>query len=309
MTAQTQLNEELQRRFERFERKELPQLTRKAIAQVNDSSRLQLLDVLTEYAKKDNVISKARINALLRELQAVESEIRTQAERVLRKSIRTTAEQAAYNANQSTLQAVGVALAPLLGVGAEVIAAQIGKKLTEVIGGKALVFGVTFATIVKAAVDYAFNRVGDDGKTLLDRIWYYAGSLRDKLASVIRNEALKGRTIDEIMRKAKRVYKDDEWKLRRLVQNEAMTVYRKTVADGAQRSKAVKALKIVDHPDDHANHRDHECYIYARADQYGMGRGIYPTTETKILMPHIQCTSTLHYVLADELTEGGGADA
>lgn len=298
-TAESKLNDALQRRFESFERTQLPKLIRTTISQANDSSRLRVLDVLTEYAKKDNTISKARINALLRELQSVESELRTQVERALRQAIRTTAEQAAYNANQSILGALGVALAPLVGVSTAAVVAQQGAKLADIIGGTAVAFGVTFATIVKSAVDYVFKRIGEDSKTLTDRVWYYAGSLRDKLASVIRNEALKGRTVDDIMRQVKTVYSGEEWKLRRLVQNEAMTTYRKAVADGAQRSAVVAGLKIVDHPDGHAHHETHECYVYARADEYGMGRGVYPTTETKLLMPHIQCTSTLHYVLAE----------
>lgn len=305
--TQAKTNAELQRRFERYERTQLPQLTASTIRSINDQSRLQVLDILTEYATKDNVISKARINTLLRELEAVEKDVRAKAEAQLRSTFRTTAQQASYNANQSVLSTSATALAPLIGVPVAALVAQAGKPLVDVIGETALAFGKTFATIVKNVLEYIFRRRDpNDKKTLLDRIWQYAGVLRDKLASVIRNEALKGKTVDEIMRKVKDVYKGEEWKLRRLVQTEALTTYRAAVAEAAKRSKTVKALKIVDHPNGHANHDDHECYIYARANEHGLGRGIYPVTETKILLPHPQCTATLHFVLADELERNGG---
>ncbi|WP_181349393.1 hypothetical protein [Thalassobacillus sp. CUG 92003] len=158
----------------------------------------------------------------------------------------------------------------------------------------------TYRRYVRTSV---FERVGNDGKTLNDRIWQFAGDLRSSIANTVRRGALQGRQVTDIQREVKKTYDNERWKIDRLIETETMTGYREATALGAENSDVVKGVRIVDHPDGHSHHQTHECYKYARADEHGMGKGVYPPGTQKILQPHPNCRATLHYVLTEEATE------
>lgn len=290
----TTVNEELDRYFLQFERSQLPKL-RRQFAEAVDSTRLQVNDLLTKHAKNDGTISKARINSLVRELEGVEKSTRKKGEQAMRDIANTTAATAAIGANAALIIGIeATILAAIVGVSMASLAAQAGKALAE---GMALALGVTFATIKRRTVDYIMNgEIG--GMTFVERWWAFSGGLRSDLAKAIRRDALQGRTVQQIMRDVNRVYRDQQWKLDRLVETEALSAYREATALAAQKSKVVKGLRIVDYPG-HPHHKTHECYIYAH-DDIGIGTGVYPVTETKIIRPHVQCRSSLHFVLTEK---------
>lgn len=298
--TQEAVNEKLDELAERFGRTQLPRLHRQ-FAKSIDNTRLQVNDMLSDYAKNDGTIPRNRINSLIRELETVEKEVRSAANDAMRQVVGASAVQAITDANTALIIGIGAsALAALLGVAASELTAQANARTIE---AALALGGLLVSTFRRRAVSGVLDELAPDDLTFEDRIWRLGGDLRDELAKEIRREAIAGRPINEIMRAVRRVYQDEEWKIRRLVETEALTGYRTAVAQGAQRSKVVRGLRIIDHPDGHPRHRTHECYIYARRDEYGMGRGVYPVTEKKILRPHPQCRSTLHFVLRDEVIE------
>lgn len=298
--TQAAVNEKLSELFERFEQNQLPKLYRQ-FAKSIDNTRLQVNDMLTDYAKSDGTIPRNRINSLVRELEVIENEIRRVADNEMRRLVGSAAEQAVSDANTALIVGIGVAiLASFLGVSASALAVQANARTIET----ALALGgLLVSTFRRRTISGVLEDAAEDGLTFEERIWRVGGDLRDELAKEIRREAIAGQSINEIMKSVRKVYRDEEWKLKRLVETEARTGYRTAVALGAQKSKAVKGLRIIDHPDGHPRHRTHKCYIYARRNEYGMGRGVYPVTETKILRPHPQCRATLHFVLRDGVIE------
>ncbi|GGF88456.1 hypothetical protein [Paenibacillus abyssi] len=234
-----------------------------------DRTRLELIELLNEYAKKDGTIGRARINSLLRDLDVIEANIRTYGTAALDSVIRETA-------------AYGTVAAEAAIVGA--------------VGGSAAI-DISFNRMNADVFNYVINRFDTDGLVLSDRIWRLAGEQRDALNNVIRSAIIRGQDVRTTVAQVRRVYDNETWKIRRLVITEGNVAYRVADSYYARRSNVVSGLRIHRGKADRPNHR---CSILEREDSYGMGAGVYPESATEIYNPHVNCTSYLTYVLTED---------
>lgn len=234
-----------------------------------DRVRLEITDMLTEYADSEGLIKKQRLNSLLRELEAIEKSVRKH--------------------GMDALESV-------VGETSALVAAESSAALTATVGASA-VSGVTLDVIDRNVMRYVVNRFGDDGLVLSDRVWNFAGDQRAELSKVLRSGIIRGESVNQLVASVRKVYANETWKIRRLVVTEGATAQRVSEAYFAQQSPAVKALRI---HRGRANKPEHNCTKLELADKHGMGRGIYLPTDSEIFAPHVNCTSWLSYVLHDK---------
>ena len=123
-----------------------------------------------------------------------------------------------------------------------------------------------------------------------------SGAIRDAIATQLRSDIIRGRTIDEMVRNIRKIYNNETWMIRRLVITETNTAYRKATAESIERSEVADWLRIVDNRGRHKYHKSHRCYELAEEDRYGMGTCSKPT-DKEIFSPHPQCTSFLAPVI------------
>ncbi|GMK47650.1 hypothetical protein PghCCS26_47800 [Paenibacillus glycanilyticus] len=231
-----------------------------------DRTRLELIELLNEYAGKDGTIPRGRVNTLLRDLAGIEDNIRKYGTSALDSVIKETA-------------AYGTAAAE----------AAVVKTLGDSAG-----LGISFNRMNADVFSYVVNRFDTDGLVLSDRIWRMAGETRDELNKVIRSAIIRGQDLKTTVAQVRGVYANDTWKIKRLVVTEGNTAYRAADAIYAQKSDVVSGLQI---HRGKADRPDHKCTVLSLADSYGMGTGVYPATATEIYNPHPNCTSFLTYVL------------
>jgi hypothetical protein len=239
-----------------------------AISEI-DRTRLELIDMLTAAAKKDNTISRARLNSLLRDLDEIEAAVRKNGLDAVESAIK---ESAAFGT-----QAGEAALVGAIGEGAAL--------------------GVAFNRMNAEVFRYVTARFADDGLTLSDRVWQLAGDQRDKLNNVIRSGIIRGESVNTMVAAVRKVYDNETWKIRRLVVTEGNTAYRVGVTYRAQRSDVVRGLKV---HRGKADRPEHKCTVLSKEDSYGLGTGVFKPTDTEIYSIHPNCTGFLTYVLVDE---------
>lgn len=240
-----------------------------AIAEIG-RVRLEIVDMLTEYADSDGIIAKRRLNSLLRDLEAIEKSVRQVG--------MVTFESIVSETSATTTTAISGALAETVGTAA--------------------IAGVAFDRIDERVLKYVVNRFGDDGLTLSDRVWNLAGDQRDALSKTLRSGIIRGDSVSTMTTAVRKVYDNETWKIRRLVVTEGAIAQRVSEAYFAQESPVVQALKI---HRGRANRPDHRCTQLELADKYGLGAGVYKPTDTEIFNPHVNCTSWYSYVLKEEV--------
>mgnify|MGYP001278521906 CR=1 FL=1 len=239
--------------------------------------RIEINDILSDYAKVDDTVSKSRINSLLRELDEIESEIGLELSDEIESSIIKAVERAG---NESS------------------------KALKTVLGSAAIIGGI----VVVEIVDFVLKRKGKDGLILADRINSLAGLLRDEMQQAIRYGVLRGETVTQIARRVKTAFDSAVWQIKRIVQTELPIAFRVGIAKIGEKTNVVKAIKIIDevgrasHP---SRHHYHECYRLANQDKYGMGKGIYLPQDTFIFAPHPNCTAYYRYILRGDAIVNG----
>ena len=123
-----------------------------------------------------------------------------------------------------------------------------------------------------------------------------SGDIRDEMSKTLRAGIIRGESVSALIKRIRAVHDNESWKIRRLVVTEGNTTYRTATAYNAQRSDVVEGIKINDRPG-HNNHTKHRCYILSHEDKYGMGLGVYKSTDSEIFSPHPNCTSYITYVL------------
>ncbi len=273
--SDAKVNEQLRKAAERYSGIN-EDLQRFAISEI-DRTRLELNDLLAEYAKKDNTISRARVNSLLRSLDEIEESIRNRGEKALNSVVKDSAD-----------------------FGVERGAGALASGL-----GEAAVGGIATDKISRSSLKYVVNRYGDDGLVLSDRVWNLAGEQRDELNKVIRSGIIRGESVNQLTAQVRKVYDNETWKIRRLVQTEGNTAYRVGTSYVAQESDRVAGLRVNDRPG-HNNHTKHRCYELANQDPYGLGEGVYKPDDSRIYQIHPNCTAYLTYVLKDDPEGGDG---
>lgn len=243
-----------------------------------DSVRKGVNSLLFEYMNKDGKIPKHRVRTLLRELDALESDI-------------------------------GVEINDAL---SEVLSDTVDKTNKQLIGALIAVIGVSLIKrpnsdkIAKDISEFMFGReLG--GITLGSRIEAVAGVLRDSMQQAIRYGVLTGKSATVISRSVKEAVDKAMWQVRRILVSEIPTAFRKSVALIGDKAGVIVAVRIIDNRGRHRYHETHECYRLAEQDMYGWGKGVYKPTDGFIFDPHPQCSAYFHYILRKDLLKGGDA--
>ncbi|MDF1510775.1 hypothetical protein PZE06_21815 [Robertmurraya sp. DFI.2.37] len=231
--------------------------------------RGDLADMLADYSAKDGTIKRQRLARLLRELDEMEMLVREYGTTSLDAIVKESAEFGSTGAN------------------AAIVAAIRSGALSE----------ATIERINRDVFEYATKRLGDDGLVLSDRVWRFGGDMRDELSKVLRADIIRGESVSTMIANIRKVYENETWKIRRLVVTEGNTAYRAAISMSADRSDVVKGVRLHRGA---ANVPSHRCTILSLEDRYGMGEGVFKSTDTEIYHPHINCTSFLTYELYDK---------
>jgi hypothetical protein len=250
-----------------------------AIREIN-RIRLEMQDMLLDYANADNQIATNRLNRLLEELQTIEELTYKNGLKAMNAVIERTAE--------TSLTASSTAFG-------------------SAVGETAVIEGALFNVIKANTVQYVANRFGNDGLVLSDRVWQFASDQKAEIEQVLRSGIIRGESVNTLVAKVRKVYDTDTWKIRRLVVTEGNVAYRTANGYTAQNSNLVKGLRIHRGIKDKPEHR---CTELEKLDRYGLGKGIYVPTDPEVLNPHPNCTSYTTYALVDDVNgiiKNGGA--
>lgn len=266
---------------------------------------------ITAMTKQSKTVMKA-ISAVVptdyspKGISAIERQIYDTYLKAFRAELETTVRASSTSLVEALVAAIGPsAILGIIGVTTVLSAAELAKTgvLTELVF--AFLFGIGIAEFVASVISGILNRKAGDGKSTRDRIRIFANEVAKEIAKAIEASIKGDDTAATIAKRIQKVYKDAEWRVGRLVETETLTAYRTSVARLAGMSDVFSYVKIIDFPEGHRDtHPRHLCYKYARADEHGLGAGIYPATTVKIRNPHPQCRSILVPVLTEEL---GGA--
>lgn len=279
MNRQQQINktlDELSERIYEFAKRE----SDRSIDKI-DSIRKQINGILADYSKDDGTISKSRINTLLSELDTIEED--------MYESLDSSLDQAVTNTSEQAEKDIIGALIAVLGVAAVFGGLSNRPKASEV---------------VNEITDYVLNRE-IDGITIRTRLAAVVGVMRDELQREIRYGVHIGLSITQISRRVKTAFDRTVWQFRRIITTEIPIAFRTGIAFIGGKTGVIKAIKIIDNRGRHKYHETHECYRLAEQDKYGMGKGVYLPTDTYIFDPHPQCTAYYHYILNNDVIEGG----
>ena len=230
--------------------------------------RGEISDLLAEYSGDDGTVKRQRLSKLLRDLESIEANVR--------KNGMVTLQSIIEESSEFTTRAISGALTD--------------------IAGAAAISGVVMDRINTDVARYVISRFGEDGLVLSDRVWNVSGDIRDEMSKTLRAGIIRGESVSALIKRIRAVHDNESWKIRRLVVTEGNTTYRTATAYNAQRSDVVEGIKINDRPG-HNNHTKHRCYILSHEDKYGMGLGVYKSTDSEIFSPHPNCTSYITYVL------------
>lgn len=233
----------------------------------------ELSYVLTQRADKDGRISRRSLNTLIKEFDYVLRNARTDLFDQITQIVKETADYSLTEQEAVFFREVGQSL--------------ISKKLHD--------------AVIEAVVNEQIDARADDRLQLSDRVWILTSDLHAELTKTVTASVLKNQSISEMAAAVAAVHANEAWKIRRLVITEANTAHRIATGAAAELSEVVEAIKLNDSRRPHARHTSHTCYALARADDYGLGAGIYPKDKRGLLaMPHPQCSSYISYVLREE---------
>lgn len=295
---ENELNAKLVEIFESVERS----LSRKnaQVRRAVDRTRLMIADILAKYTGSDGKIPRNRINAVLKDLSSIDGEIY--------RSLRTELSSVLEDVSDTSTVGVAEAVLAVVGVAALIEALNLPVTLAELTVGIAealfsALTGSTYRKYKESAILSAFNRVGEDGLILNDRLKRLSHQLRKEIETTLRQSIRNGEGTAEILRKIDRKYTELDWRLDTIVESESLFVMRQVNAKFAEESGLVKALRIVDFPHGSpGEHARHKCAIYANSNEHGLGDGVYPIGTRKIRNPHPRCRSILLFVLVDGIT-------
>ena len=288
--TEKQINDALIEMQENFDKK--APAFRRAAKQALALARIRVVDIIAKY-EKNGKVPKNRMNAMLTELTAVENALYRDLLSQTTIIIEDSAEEASEGLNAVLIGAIGVTALLVLRDGDEDSDAFKA-------AGFLLAIGMGLLALIKGVLDTVLGRRGDDGLNLRDRLRRLANDIIADVRKSLRKSIQTSEEISDIQRKVSQIFGTEEWRVDRITDTEASVAYRTAIARAAERSDLVAGLKIIDFPHGHPGvHETHKCYIYAQADDHGMGKGVYPVTTRKIRNPHPQCRSRLVVVMKE----------
>lgn len=285
-----QINKRLDEAQASFDRL-VPGYTR-LVKQAFDLARIRVTDILVKHTVNGK-IPVNRLNAISRELTAVED--------ALYKDLLSQTKAVVEDAAGTAGEGLNGVLVTAVGVTALTALQEPQQGSTAVLtAGVLLAIGMAIAAFVAKITSTVFNRTGDDGKDLRYRLRKLASDIVSEIRLSLRKSIRKREDYATVQNNVLQSFLDVESRIDRIIETEAHVAYRTGIAIGAEQSGLVQALKIVDFPHgSHGVHKRHKCYEYAHADEHGMGEGVYPVTTRKIRNPHPQCRSRLYIVLKE----------
>ena len=233
----------------------------------------ELSQVIASHANKEGRIDRRRLNTLIKEFDNALKNARTDLFNEITEIIKDTAGYSLTESDRLFLREVGQNL----------IASELHNKVID--------------AVVKAQIE----EEADDRLLLSDRVWILTNDVHAELTKTVTASVLKNESISAMIAAVAAVHANEEWKIRRMVITEANTAHRTATGLAAKNSKVVDAIKLNDSHRPHKNHASHRCYELARADDYGLGQGVYPKDKYGLIaMPHPQCSAYISYVLNDK---------
>lgn len=287
--TEEQINKRLTEMQEEFDNR-LPSYKRRVIMAFT-IARSKVNDIIAKYAK-DGVIPKSRKSAAVKELDAVEAalyrDLLSQTTAVLEDAVKA----AGSNVNEVLVAAIGVsALLALRGQ------EDPSGGFTE---GMLIAIGLGLLALIRKVLSTVIGRKGDDGKNLRDRLRKLSADAMNEARTTLRKSIQNSEDTATVQRRMSELFGNMEWRLNRITETEPHVAYRTAIAQAAESSDLVAALRIIDYPHGGpGEHERHKCYQYAHADEHGMGEGVYPLNTRKIRNPHPQCRSRLLLVLKE----------
>lgn len=139
------------------------------------------------------------------------------------------------------------------------------------------------------------NKVLIGDRTFDQRTKLTASDIANDVRKIVRQGLLAGEDVGSIINKVSQSVKDSDWKIIRIVESEIYTAYRYQFGETASKN-GFDWIKIHESFPRHPRRRQHRCYPLANTDKYGMGKGVYKSTDVEIFFPHPQCTSWLEVV-------------
>lgn len=261
-------------------------------------SRLDIVDILAKHTDATGRIPKSNVNQVISEIARYEGVMYRDLRNYLQSTAYRDSEELSLSLINVLIAVIGVvALAELLGIPKNVIDAGLDASLIL-----AYLSGMSVTALATSLVTSMFNRKGDDGKNLYDRLRGISTAFRLEIEREIREGIRKGSQTSDIIQKIQRKIDEFKWRIDTIIETEFMYIQRSSVgkiAEFGEKFGFITGLRIVDYPHGtYAEHARHKCFIYARQDEHGLGRGVYPVSTRKIRNPHPRCRSTLHFVMA-----------
>ena len=240
--------------------------TRKDVRYNQKETTYETLDMLDRYTTKDGTISRQKLTTLFDRLDILSSQNGS-------KIYDRTEEGMITSAN------ITVAFL-LLNIG------QIKKRAA-----------------LDVRKEVALNKwIGDIN--LRDRTVLLAGQFSDDIRNIVRRGVYFETPVADIRKQIQEYYTGEEWKLDRIVESELYNTHRLQFGKTAEEN-GIEYVKFNEFFPESKNRINHECYTYAREDNYGLGEGIFKVTDDKIYSPHPRCTG---YLTIPEFALGGDVD-
>lgn len=241
--------------------------------------------IIAKYLR-NNLFPRSRINSARREIDAVMAQ--------LARDLATNTEVIVTDVTERASTATNAALLVAAGLSASLALDAAVATTTALTGLGGVLLGTHIATIL----ELVFDREGSDSFVLRDRFRIFADGLAQDVMTSLRATIANSEEIDDIPALVNQVFGTNEWRVDRIADTEVAYALRSTIAEGAQYSELVEAIKIIDFP--HGHHHDkHECFKLAHRDAYGLGMGIYPIGNEQIRNPHPQCRSRLVLIMRE----------
>ncbi|MBC1286881.1 hypothetical protein HB818_14040 [Listeria booriae] len=254
--------EELARQFIVLDAKQQRQFTRSI-----ESIRLEVLDVLDQYADKDGIIPANKRARALRALDEIEQQL--------------------YSTMSLALTAILVETATWT---IDKVTKHFARNMSA----------TNRADMVDLVVKEVKLRREKDGLQLDDRLYRLSGDLTDEFRKTVRQSVVHKSPASKVSREIKQVIDDKRWHYQQLSGSESPVTYRKMIGKIAKKSAQVKGVRL------HAGvKRSRICVGLSRENRHGLGAGVFlPELDEDIYSPHPRCTSFLTYELTDEEVDG-----
>lgn len=228
--------------------------TRKDVKYNHETITYDILDLLDRYASKDGTINRQKLSSLFDRLDTL-----------------------TYQQGEQLFENTGNGMSTTAKITVAFLVMNIGR--------------IKKRAVLDIQKEVALAKwIGDIN--LRDRTVLLAGQYSDDIRNIIRRGAYFETPIADIRKQVQEYYKGEDWKLDRIVESELYNTHRLQFGKTAEEN-GIEYVQFNEYFPASKNRENHECYTYAREDNYGLGEGIFKVTDDKIYSPHPRCTGYL----------------